>query len=167
MTFTYAEAGRTRDDNLPAGYRHVRRRVVVGHGEGSFAQLRDGMRDWQIHRLAGLPVRGGGEPAVGTEFSAGLGIGRVRLWVPCRVVWIRDVANSYGYGFGTTPGHPARGEEAFEATLAPDGSITFAVRAFSRPATWYARLGGPVTNWFQDHVTDRYVASARKLVSPN
>ncbi len=159
MTFTYAETGRTRDGDLPAGYRHVRREATVGHGEAVFAAVREGMRHWQIHHLAGLRVRGAAEPAVGAGFSAALG----PLWVPCEVVWLRDEPGAYGYGFGTVPGHPERGEEAFEVTLAGDGRVGFAIRAFSRPASWYARLGGPIATLLQDYVTDRYVGSARRL----
>jgi uncharacterized protein (UPF0548 family) len=68
-----------------------------------------------------------------------------------------------GYGFGTLPGHPEHGEEAFLVTRDAGGRAWFEVRAFSRPATWYARLGGPVTHRFQDRVTDGYVSAARML----
>lgn len=158
MRFTYPETGRTRDGDLPAGYRHVRRHAVIGHGD-AFEKVRAGMRDWRIHRLAGLRVRCSSAPAVGVDFHAALGI----LWVPCEVVWVRDEPDGYGYGFGTVPGHPAIGEEAFEVTRAGDGSVAFSIRAFSRPASWYARLGGPVTTLLQDHITDRYLRSARRL----
>ena len=96
-------------------------------------------------------------------FQSGSGIGRLRLWVPCRVVWVRDEPDTYGYGFGTLPGHPEHGEEAFLVSHDTAGRAWFEVRAFSRPATWYARLGGPVTRRFQDRVTDRYVSAARSL----
>jgi len=159
VTLTYPETGRTRDGDLPAGYRHVRRHAVIGHGPAAFAGVREGMRDWQIHKLAGLRVRSAGTPGPGVSFSAALGF----LWVPCEIVWLRDENSVYGYGFGTLAGHPERGEEAFEAGLAPDGSVTFSIRAFSRPASWYAKLGGPFTTALQEFVTDRYVRSARIL----
>lgn len=160
MTFTYPETGRTRDGDLPAGYRPVRRdAVVVGHGEQAFARVREGMRDWGIHRLAGMRVKSNGKPAVGRSFSAAFGFFRVR----CEVVWLRDENSVYGYGFGTLAGHPLSGEEAFEVRLSPGGVVSFSVRAFSRRASWYARLGGPLVAALQDYMTDRYVRSARIL----
>jgi uncharacterized protein (UPF0548 family) len=96
-------------------------------------------------------------------FRSGVGIGRLRLWVPCQVIWVRDDPDAYGYGFGTLPGHPERGEEAFLVSRDAQGRMWFEIRAFSRPATRYARLGGPVTRAFQDRVTDRYVSAARSL----
>jgi uncharacterized protein (UPF0548 family) len=161
---TYAEVGATRSDDLPAGYRHVRRRVAVGTGPDAFAGAVAGMKDWQIHRGAGLRLRPAtATPQVGSDFAAGLRLLAVTLWIPCRVVWLRDDASCYGYGFGTVPGHPEAGEEAFMVSLGDDGEVWFTLRAFSRPVVWYARLGGPVTAWLQQRVTDRYVAAARQL----
>jgi uncharacterized protein (UPF0548 family) len=159
VTFTYPEVGATRTDELPPGYRHVRRRVEVS----ALTPVATGMRAWGIHRGAGLAVHAGGEPAVGMAFRSGVGIGRLRLWVPCQVVWVRDEPDAYGYGFGTLPGHPERGEEAFFVSRDAEGRVWFEIRAFSRPATRYARLGGPVTRAFQDWVTDRYVSAARSM----
>ena len=159
MTFTYPETGRTRDGELPAGYRHVRRDAVVGRGEQAFARVRVGMRDWRIHKLSGLRVRSPGPPDLGTVFDAALGFFRV----PCEILWLRDENSAYGYGFGTLTGHPLSGEEAFEVRLSPDGEVRFTVRAFSRRVSWYARLGGPLVAALQDFMTDRFVRSARIL----
>jgi len=158
-TFTYAETGRTRDGELPAGYRHVRRDVVVGRGEPAFARVREGMRDWRIHRLAGMRVSSEGQPGIGISFHAALGFFRV----PCEILWLRDENTVYGYGFGTLAGHPLSGEEAFEVRLSPDGTVTFSIRAFSRRVAWYARLGGPLVAALQDFMTGRFVRSARIL----
>lgn len=166
MSFTYTEVGRTRNDDLPAGYRHVRRHAVVGQGDATFRAVVAGMRDFGIHRLAGMRIRTHGAPRLGSEFQTGLGFSKARLWVPCRIVWFIDTPAAYGYGFGTMPGHPERGEEAFEVTLRGNGEVHFDIRAFSSPASWYARLGGPVTTLVQSWATDRYLASAHKLASP-
>ena len=159
MTFTYPETGQTRDGELPAGYRHVRREAVVGRGEQAFARVREGMRDFQIHKLAAAKVRSSGKPRVGLSFHAAIWF----FTVPCKVLWLRDENTVYGYGFGTLAGHPLSGEEAFEVRLSPDGEVRFAVRAFSRRAAWYAKLAGPLLTALQDFMTDRYVRSARLL----
>jgi uncharacterized protein (UPF0548 family) len=161
---TYAEVGATRSEVLPAGYRHVRRRVSLGVGEGLFTAVVAGMRNWGIHQQAGLRLRRAtATPEVGSDFSAGLPLLMFTLWVPCRVVWVRDEASFYGYGFGTLRGHPECGEEAFTVSVADDGRVWFALRAFSRPVSWAARLGGAGTTWLQNRITDRYVAAAGRL----
>jgi uncharacterized protein (UPF0548 family) len=147
---------------MPGGYRHVRRHAVVGRGPAAFAAVRDGMLGYQIHRLAGMRILASDPPAPGATFSTGIGVGRVRLWVPCRIVWYSAEEFEFGYGFGTRPGHPERGEEAFLVTLKGD-EVHFTIRAFSRPAAWYTRLGGPIATFAQEVATDRYLASARKL----
>lgn len=161
VDLTYAEVGATRSGGaLPSGYRHVHRTAVVG----AFAAAREALRSWDVFRGAGLVVRASAaEAAVGVEITNGLGLGPVRLWVPCRIVWLLDEPGHYGYGMGTRPGHPESGEEAFVVALDGDGRTTFEVRSFSRPALWYARLGGPVTRALQDWMTGRYVKAVRRL----
>lgn len=161
---TYAEVGRTRTDDMPAGYRHVRRHAVIGRGADAFAAVRAGMLDFQIHRLAGMRILASTPPALDSTFTTGIGLGPLRIWAPCRIVWYSADDGEFGYGFGTRPGHPAHGEEAFLATLRDD-EVHFTIRAFSRPAAWYARLGGPLTTLTQQRATDRYLASARRLAS--
>jgi uncharacterized protein (UPF0548 family) len=45
-----------------------------------------------------------------------------------------DEENRRGFAYGTPPGHPEQGEEAFVVALREDGQVTFTVTAFSRPA---------------------------------
>lgn len=37
------------------------------------------------------------------------------------------------------------------------GEVWFVLRAFSRPATWFARLGAPITRRVQQRIADVYV----------
>ena len=158
---TYTDVGRTAPGSeLPSGYRHVLRRVRAGSGASAFSSVVETMREWGIHRGAGLRVRADAPPAVGVRFATGLGLGPVRVWVPCEVVWVREEPRFYGYGFGTLPGHPEIGEEAFSVAWGDDDAVWFDVRAFSRPASWFVRLGRPVADLLQDRVSDRYAAAA-------
>ncbi|GAA4204722.1 DUF1990 family protein [Actinocatenispora rupis] len=163
---TYPEVGATRAGALPTGYRHVRRTVRLGSGPEPFHRLVAGMADWRIHRDAGLTVRVDGPPTPGLRFVTGIGFGPLRLSAPCRIVWFVDEPDRYGFGFGTLPGHPERGEESFLAEWTAEDDVYFHVTAFSRPAAWYARLGAAPARRVQDRVTDRYVASAVALAGP-
>jgi uncharacterized protein (UPF0548 family) len=165
MDLTYAEIGATRDAVLPAGYRHVHRRARIGTGERVFAAAVEGLRGFGMQARAGLAVRAQGPVSEGVEVAVGLGIGPARLWAPCRVVWVIDEPGRYGYGYGTLPGHPERGEEAFLLTLGTDGSVWFEIKTFSRPARWFVSLGGPVSDLVQSYATTRYVRALRQLAT--
>jgi uncharacterized protein (UPF0548 family) len=161
---TYPDVGATRDGPLPAGYRHIQKRICVGTGESIFTAGKVGLRDFAMQRGAGLRVRPPGVRAdLGVEMASGLGFGPVRLWAPCRVVWVVDEPTRYGYGYGTLDGHPESGEEAFELALDAERRVWFAVRAFSRPGHPLVRLGWPVAALLADLTTRRYLRAMRAI----
>lgn len=75
-----------------------------------------------------------------------LGLGPISVRAPVRVVYLIDEPTRTGFAYGTLPGHPESGEEAFVVQLQDSGVVTFGITAFSRPATTLARLGGPLTS---------------------
>ncbi|WP_436773333.1 DUF1990 family protein [Yinghuangia sp. YIM S09857] len=162
---TYSEVGGTLAEVMPVGYHHVERRVRVGRGERDFAVLADAILRWEVQRGAGLTVRAGAErAAVGVDITCGARVGPVRIPVPCRVVAVLDEPARKGFAYGTLPGHPERGEEAFWAELHADGEVWFVVRAFSRPGTWWSKLGAPFARFMQKQVTDRYLRAGERLM---
>ncbi|GAA2589654.1 DUF1990 domain-containing protein [Dactylosporangium fulvum] len=163
MTVTYPEVGATREGPMPPGYLHVTRRVRLGSGPDVFAAAKAGLAHWQPQRGAGLRVRTDAETAgPGVEFATGIGIGPLRLWVPCLIVWVVDEPDRYGFGFGTLPGHVETGEESFLLSTDGAGDVWFDIRAFSRPAKWWVKLGNPVAKLVQSKVTDRYAAAMQR-----
>jgi uncharacterized protein (UPF0548 family) len=87
----------------------------------------------------------------------------VGVVVPCRVVYVINEPSRSGFAYGTLPGHPEKGEEAFVVELSTDGQVHLVIRAFSRPATLLARAGGPLTRAIQELITERYVRALRAL----
>jgi uncharacterized protein (UPF0548 family) len=161
---TYDEVGATRDDPLPAGYGHVHRDVRLGDGRAVFARAAAALGDWSMHRRAGLAVAGSSPTAQpGAVVVLRAGWGPLRLTIPCQVVYTVDEADRQGFAYGTLPGHPEQGEEAFLVVLTGTGEARIRIRAFSRPATLLARAGGPVTRRVQQYATDRYVTALRSL----
>ena len=63
---------------------------------------------------------------------------------PCEVVWVAQEDDKIGVGYGTRPGHPATGEEAFVVVRDEQDRVWFTVTAFSRPAGTLMRLAGPM-----------------------
>jgi uncharacterized protein (UPF0548 family) len=154
---TYGEAGRTRD-MLPPGYHHLRRSTVIGSGSEVFATAVTMLFSWQVQLRAGLRVSPSSVVAEpGTVVVLGLGAGPIRANAPCRVVYVINQPDRQGFAYGTLPGHPECGEEAFILERHDDGAVTFDITAFSRPATLSAKAAGPAGRAIQRHITTRYL----------
>ena len=178
LRFNYDVVGSTRYDETPPGYHRLEYRERIGVGDDAFRRAGEALVGWRMHRAAGLPMTATDTPpAIGTNslgrMGAGMLVGRLRtlspvgllgLPVPCRVVWTVDEPDRIGFAYGTLEGHPASGEESFVVTRDPDG-IHFTVRAYSRPATWYTRLGGPATRKAQQLAARRYTQTLRRLAT--
>ena len=137
--FSYAEVGATRHEPLPPGYRHLHYRTELGRAD--FAAAADAILTFRMHRGTGAQVRATADRAApGVRITLGVG----PLTVPCAVVWADDDDRRAGFGYGTLPGHQARGEESFTVERDGQGRVWFAVTAFSVPARLPMRLGGPV-----------------------
>src|SRR5262245_25423752 len=109
---TYPEIGATEWDNLPAGYRHVHLTTEIGTGDATMARAAAAVLSFDLLRRAGLrPIASAPRAAVGVEVISRPGIAPLALRVPCRVVWVADEPRRAGFGYGTLPGHPERGEE--------------------------------------------------------
>ncbi|TDT81427.1 MULTISPECIES: DUF1990 family protein [unclassified Arthrobacter] len=167
----YPGAGSTEAGTAPAGYGRVLREAYLGSGTTVYRHVADGILGWELQRRAGLRVRAGSPRAApGVRVVSGFGVGPFRLNAPCQVVWVHEPSDldgpqSAGFGYGTLPGHPARGEESFEVELDGEGKVWLRIRAFSKPANWFYAAGGPVTRAAQRHVTSRYIEGARSLAA--
>jgi uncharacterized protein (UPF0548 family) len=164
---SYDRPGATRDEVLPAGYDHLDVEESIGRGRAALDRAADGLLTWRMHAMAGLRVAAvsADRAAPGVLVLLRAGPGPLGLRVPCRVVYTVDDGNRRGFGYGTLPGHPERGEEAFTLRLTPDGDVRARVRAFSRPATLLARAGGPVTRLAQRYAARRYIGALRRLAT--
>jgi uncharacterized protein (UPF0548 family) len=161
---TYEQPGATRNPILPTGYGQLHRDVSIGHGRAAFDRAVEGLVGWQMHRRAGLSVAASASrAAVGVQVVLRAGWGPLSLVIPCRVVYCIDTADRRGFAYGTLPGHPEQGEEAFTVQLTRDGDVRLRIRAFSRPASAVARAGGPFTRMAQRYVTNRYISALRQL----
>jgi uncharacterized protein (UPF0548 family) len=125
----------------------------------------EGLRTWQAHRLRGLSICPSRAPIeVGVTVLVCVGRGLV-VPAPCRIVKVLDEADRWGFAYGTLPGHPEQGEEAFVVSLDPEGSVRFEIRAFSRPASRLVELSGPIGRSVQRRATEGYLASLIRHVS--
>ncbi|GAA2724134.1 DUF1990 family protein [Cellulomonas aerilata] len=156
LPLTYTWVGASMSDAVPGPARVTRARRI-GQGEPAFRAASELLLTWGMHRDAGLAVRASDERVrLGSVVVLDLGRRPFRLRAPCRVVAVIDEPRRQGFAYGTLPGHPESGEELFLVTLTDDG-LQVLVQASSRPATWWARAGAPVTRAVQALLLDRYV----------
>jgi uncharacterized protein (UPF0548 family) len=161
--FTYPDVGATRADRFPAGYHHMRRRRPLGHGRELFARAGAVVLGYGMQRGAGIfDTADTATARPGTRMTVRLGVGPLALVAPCRIVYVLDDpdADILGFAYGTLAGHPECGEELFAVEYDPaTGTVSGVVAAFSRPGTWYTRLGGPAVRLTQRAIAGRYLAA--------
>lgn len=158
MELTYTAVGATRDlADVPAGFRPLERRAVIGAGAEAFAAARHSVLRWGMQTGSGMTVDAVGPVKPGDEVRLTIPFGPLRVHAPARVVYVVDEPGLAGFAYGTLPGHPECGEEAFLVELGPDGAVSVVVRAFSRPASWFWWLGAPVLRLAQELYTRRYL----------
>jgi uncharacterized protein (UPF0548 family) len=159
---TYPEIGASLDDVLPSGYHHVRVEERIGDA-AAFDRASTGLQTWAAHEGAGVRMYPKDPVAPGASVIGVTSIGPVHMVVPCRIVSVFKEPDSFGFAYGTLPGHPERGEESFVLERR-DAATYFTVRAFSKPVDPLARLSGPVGRAVQRSVTRRYVSALRRFV---
>jgi uncharacterized protein (UPF0548 family) len=156
---TYDHVGSTAAA-LPAGYHHLRRRKVIGRGDVSFSDAALAVLGWQLQLRSGIEVASSSPTVLpGAVAMLVIHAGPIRLSAPCRVVYVIDEPNRQGFAYGTLPGHPESGEEAFVVERAEHGSVSLNIKAFSRPVSSLTRLAGPIGRFAQSGMTDRYFRS--------
>lgn len=161
--FNYAELGATARD-LPPGYEYLFASRRVGYGQVLFDECSKTVLTWGIQSGAGFRVAHRNPVQANQENYLGLHFGLFRTAAPCRVVYVIDEPSRKGFAYGTVGGHPESGEESFIVELKPDGTVVFEIRAFSRPARWFARLGSLFIRFLQQHVTWKYLDAIHEPV---
>lgn len=140
---TYSPVGATRPADpawagQPPGFRRFARTVVIGRGADVWEQASDEVMRWGIKRRSGfrvMPCEGSADRVTaGAEYRITAGWGRATVHEPVRVVQIVDTADRRGFAYGTLPGHPVSGEEAFVVHRDIDGTVQLTLRSLTRQA---------------------------------
>lgn len=163
---TYEDIGATLAGKRPDGFHHDRYEAALGAGSRDFQRAVTGLKTWQAHRLPGMrvfPVDK--EIRTGATVIVTLGTPLVALAAPCRIVTVIDGQTRWGFAYGTLPGHPEQGEEAFVVSISPDQIVRFEIEAFSRPGDPLVRLSGPVGRGFQRGGTSGYLRALKRFVN--
>ncbi len=121
-----------------------------------------------MHRGAGFDVDASSTEARAdsshtSTVTVSWGVGPARFTAPCEVVAVVDDEDRKGFAYGTLPGHPETGEEAFVVSIGDNDVVTMEVVAFSRPSRWYVKLAGRFGTQVQWFAAGRYVKAVRRL----
>jgi uncharacterized protein (UPF0548 family) len=160
--FTYDEVSATaRPDERPEGYHLVHAARVVGEGDRAFAAAVDGVRRWQLHRRQGYRVAPDElRIEVGTVVAVDVPLIALHVIATCRIAWVVDEPDRFGFGYGTLPIHPESGEEAFVVERDQHdaaGTVRLVITAFSRPRHPLVRLAGPMARRQQARAIQGYL----------
>lgn len=161
---TYPQVGATLTGGSPEGFRHDRYQADLGSGPQTFERAVEGLKSWKAHRLPGVKVFPAAQRIeIGGTVVVTLGTPVVALAAPCRIVGVIDEPTKWGFAYGTLPGHPEQGEEAFVVSTS-DESVRFDIMAFSRPGDSVVRLSGPIGRGVQRAGTKAYLRALRQFV---
>lgn len=157
--FTYDQVGGT-DGDLPIGWSHDEKRVILGQGEATWCAAKTALQHWRQFDLNWIwpsnvdtPLEAG---ACFAFVSRALGVWSVNI---CRVVYViqeqSEDVQRYGFAYGTVGPHAVSGEEQFVLEWdQKSNDVTFGIRKFSRPASALLGALGPMTRWVQHRFTE-------------
>ncbi len=162
---TFASVGATKFGSPVAGFHFGTYSDTIGHGPADWDAARDGLRAWAAHAGAGVSITPPNTPLTeGETVIARTRVGPMHVLIPCRVVYVVDEADRFGFAYATLPGHPEDGEEAFIVSRDADSGVTFTVSAISRHAELLAKLGAPVSRLVQRQTNKAYVSGLAAFV---
>jgi uncharacterized protein (UPF0548 family) len=162
---TYGDIGATLAGTQPEGFHHDSYEAELGSGSDTFERAVLGLKTWKAHRLPGMRLfPPGQEIRTGANVIVTMGTPMVALAAPCRIVSVIDGQTRWGFAYGTLPGHPEQGEEAFVVSISPDQTVRFEIKAFSRPGDPLVRLSGPIGRGIQRGGTGGYLRALKRFV---
>lgn len=154
LPLAYEEVEATRGAP-PAGYTVDHNRIALGHGSEVFARAASALRQWRHFDLGWVRLVPEDAPLIPGSVVAVL-VAHFSFWSlnACRVLYTIDdhdgPLRKFGFAYGTLIEHAERGEERFtvEWDTASD-EVWYDILAFSQPRHWLAKIGYPLTRWWQ------------------
>ena len=148
LPYSYTDVGSSLG-KPPAGSVLDHHRVRLGEGLQVFECARAALRNWAMFRVGWVEAYPSGSP-IEEGTTVALLARRLGLWAlfACRVVRVVEKhgpVESYGFAYGTLPGHALSGEERFPVWWnRAEDSVWYDVLAVSRPSCLAWRLGYPL-----------------------
>jgi uncharacterized protein (UPF0548 family) len=150
-TFSYPEVGGTREKTFPSGYNIDHNRIQLGTGLDDFKRAQAAIRAWQMFNGPGLELIHSDTPIeVGRNVALHARHLGFHSLSSCRIVYVIDEADRFGFAYGTLTEHVEIGEERFTVEFHDaTGEVWYDILAFSRPGHLLVTLGYPYGRYLQ------------------
>lgn len=163
---TYAPLAATRTGEKVAGHDNDELTALIGAGATDFERAKSALRRW-AHFPPGWTAIRPVEAPIETGAPVAMFFRIMGCWWrnSCRIVYVLDEPDRYGFAYGTLPGHIESGEELFWVARRPDGRVEYGIRAFSRPRLLIVRLAYPLARCLQEKFRQDSAQAMRAAVS--
>lgn len=150
LACTYDAEGQTKTNATIPKYDNDFIKLKIGKGEADFVKAKTAIQNWQMFpkswtRIlpANAPIKKNVTIAMNAHFAC--------LWWrnACKIVYVIDEPNQYGFAYGTLPGHIESGEELFLVSKDNIGNVYYEIKAFSKPRHWLSKIGYPLVRLLQ------------------
>jgi uncharacterized protein (UPF0548 family) len=163
--YSYAEVGATRV-TAPDSYTVDHNRILLGRGEAAFQRAKDAVRSWKMFDVPGLtlvhpdtPIEPGRNVALVAHHLGFYSLSS------CRIVYVIDEADRFGFAYGTLTEHVEVGEERFIVELDHESNeVWYDIFAFSRPGHMLVRLGYLYSRYLQKQFAVGSKAAMKRAV---
>lgn len=150
---SYPEVGATQE-SPPSGYNIDHSRIKIGDGSEAMERAQNAIRNWKMFEMAWIELMSNTTPIEKGRTVSILArhFGFYSLNA-ARIVYVLDETGEvdrYGFAYGTLTEHAEIGEERFSVEFhAATGEVWYDLYAFSRPGALLAKIGYPVSRYFQ------------------
>ena len=169
LDFTYPAVGATRG-TPPPDFVIDHTREQIGTGETTFRRAQEALRDWKQLELGWVSL-GTPPPPIRIDETVTVLARVCGLWSlnACRIVYVTEQQApwpSFGYAYGTLPGHAEAGEERFLVEWTPNNdAVYYDILAFSRPQHFLSQVGYPIARRAQRRFARESMAAMRQAVN--
>lgn len=133
--------------------------AVIGSGDALWARAASDILCWKVKTASGFKVSSSATVRAGDRTEIYAGVLGIRVVEPVEVLEVIKTPDRVGFSYGTLPGHPVTGEEAFIVERLGD-EIRLTIRSLTSPSPqqpWRALF--PLLLVVQKLVRHRYLRS--------
>jgi uncharacterized protein (UPF0548 family) len=134
-----------------ATFAHDQSRSSLGFGDEVFASAKRAFVNWKMFDLGWVRVVNAAAPIECGQIIA-VEVHSLGLWSGnlSRILETADSETQFGFLYSTTNQHVEQGEETFILRRNPEtAEVSYELEAVSRPRHFLARLGFPMSRFFQ------------------
>jgi uncharacterized protein (UPF0548 family) len=150
LPYTYTPIGGTKSKKIDS-YDNDFAKIKLGEGDVFFEKAKKLICDWKMFPLGWTKILGENKSIQeGTSIVMMARFMGVWFRNSCKIVYVIDEKNRFGFAYGTLPGHIESGEELFLVEINEQKEVFYSIKAFSRPRHFLAKIGYPIIRILQE-----------------